>query len=173
MACFIMATGAGLISGVPNTKNDFTVYGVRHSTTSELYVGVGGPGGCVPTKFLDTSDKNAIKVVYVPSREGVYRIEIKFAGVHVRGSPFKVPIRGRAPQLTLEEKASRRGLQEIFDTLTRSMGPECSPVSLPGRAGEAVHVRLRLSAGPVQERDQPVGRLHSRQRTRPALWTLR
>jgi hypothetical protein len=103
MASFIMATGSGLISGVPDTKNDFKVYGSRNMTDKELYVAVGGPGH-VQTRFLDTSDKNAIKVVYIPSKVGEHRIEIKFGGVHIRGSPFKVVVRGRAPPLTLEEK---------------------------------------------------------------------
>ena len=101
-----MATGAGLISGVPKTKNDFKIYGIRHSTDKELYVAVGGPGDC-ETYFIDTSDKNAIKVVFVPTKAGFpLRIVIKFGGIHIRGSPFKVPIREcKAPPLTLEEKA--------------------------------------------------------------------
>ena len=67
---------------------------------------IAGPnGGCVPLRFVD-SDRNAIKVVYIPTREGEHKIFIKFGGVPIKGSPFKVQIRGRAPFLTLEEKVS-------------------------------------------------------------------
>jgi hypothetical protein len=50
------------------------------------------------------SDKNAVKVVYKPNHEGEHKIFIKFDGFQIKGSPFKVQVRGRAPWLSLEEK---------------------------------------------------------------------
>lgn len=77
MVSFIMANGAGLITGVPGIRNDFTIYGIKQKTKNELYVYIAGPnGGSVPLKFVDT-DKNAIKVYYKPSLEGEHKVYIK------------------------------------------------------------------------------------------------
>lgn len=54
-------------------------------------------------KFEDCSDKNGIRVVYKPFKEGEHKVFIKFDGMQIKGSPFKVQIRGRAPLLMLEE----------------------------------------------------------------------
>lgn len=53
MAGLIMANGAGLITGVPNMKNDFKIYGIKSKAKKELYVYIAGPDGrCVPLKFV-------------------------------------------------------------------------------------------------------------------------
>ena len=105
MSSFVMVSGSGIISGVPGTNNDFKIYGMKNSIKKELYVYIAGPnGGSIPCKFDDCSDRNAVRVVYKPFKEGEHKVFIKFGGVQVKGSPFKVQIRGRTPFLTLEEK---------------------------------------------------------------------
>ena len=112
-----MLTDLTFASGI---KNDFSIYGIKSTTKKELYVYIAGPnGGCIPLRFID-SDKNAIKVVYIPRIEGEHKVFIKFGGVPIKGSPFKVQIRGRAPFLTLEEKVGRAHPPDSLKTILPS-----------------------------------------------------
>ena len=52
MSSFVMASGSGLLTGVPGINNDFKIYGIRSKTKKELYVYIAGPnGGCIPLRF--------------------------------------------------------------------------------------------------------------------------
>ncbi|XP_015782043.1 filamin-C isoform X2 [Tetranychus urticae] len=90
----VMAIGSGLISGRTNTTNEFTVY-TNRSGYHGLSVGIDGPSRA-EIKYTDNHD-GTIKVSYIPSIPGEYMITIKFDGINLSGSPYKVRIRGDEP----------------------------------------------------------------------------
>jgi len=90
----VMAIGPGLISGRTNTANDFTVYTNRGGCHG-LSVGIDGPSRS-EIKYHDNHD-GTVKVTYIPSLPGEYKLVIKYDGLNVGGSPYTVRIRGEEP----------------------------------------------------------------------------
>ncbi|RWS31582.1 Filamin-C-like protein [Leptotrombidium deliense] len=95
MASLVIATGSGLISGVPHTYNDFSVY-TNRSGIGGVSVIVDGPSRC-DVKYKDTYE-GYVRVSYYPAAPGEYRIYVMFDGINVTGSPFKVRIHGKRPK---------------------------------------------------------------------------
>jgi len=87
----VMAIGSGLISGRTNMANDFTVYH-NGKGYGGLSVAVEGPSKS-DIRYSDNHD-GSVKVHYTPSIPGEYKINVKYDGFHLRGSPYTVMVRG-------------------------------------------------------------------------------
>ncbi|RWS17721.1 filamin-A-like isoform X4 [Dinothrombium tinctorium] len=125
MASLVIATGSGLISGVPNTYNDFNAY-INGFGIGGLSVNVDGPSRC-DVRFKDFRDGN-VKVSYLPTSPGEYRISVKYDGLAIRGSPFKVIIRGQQPRKYIPTR-------DREETMYRFQAPQqrAGPVRASGR----------------------------------------
>ncbi|XP_074594572.1 filamin-A-like isoform X1 [Brevipalpus obovatus] len=87
----VMAIGPGLISGRSNMINEFTVFTNRNGYHG-LSIAVDGPSRA-DIKYNDNRD-GTVKVTYYPTIPGEYRVSIKFDGIELRGSPYRVTVRG-------------------------------------------------------------------------------
>lgn len=87
----VMAIGPGLISGRANMINEFTVF-TNRTGYHGLSVAIDGPSRA-DIKYNDNHD-GTVKVTYYPSAPGEYRVTIKFDGIELRGSPYRVTVRG-------------------------------------------------------------------------------
>ncbi|XP_074594573.1 filamin-A-like isoform X2 [Brevipalpus obovatus] len=90
MAHLTMVSGSGLISGVAGTENHFNVYTGR-SGIGDLSVRIDGPSRA-EVKFIDNHD-GSVRVTYVPTLTGEYKVHIYLDGLTVPRSPFMVPVR--------------------------------------------------------------------------------
>ena len=86
----VSAIGSGLVSGRTNQTNEFTVY-TNGRGYGGLSVAMEGPSRA-DIRYEDNRD-GSVKVIYTPRVPGEYRINVKFDGISVRGSPFTVRIR--------------------------------------------------------------------------------
>lgn len=90
MASLAMVSGSGLISGVAGAENHFNVYTGR-SGIGYLSVRVDGPSRA-EVKFVDNHD-GSVRVTYIPSIMGEYRVHVAIDDIPVPRSPFKVNVR--------------------------------------------------------------------------------
>ncbi|XP_059081072.1 uncharacterized protein LOC131878933 [Tigriopus californicus] len=92
----IRAFGPGLEHGLLHTFHSEFICDARGAGPGHLTVKVRGPKGAFHTEMLSSSgpgrDNRIILCRYNPSEPGDYRIEIKWSGHHIPGSPFFVMI---------------------------------------------------------------------------------
>ncbi|XP_065219553.1 filamin-A isoform X2 [Planococcus citri] len=91
------AYGPGLVKGVVNEQNKFTVE-TRGAGTGGLGLAIEGPSEALMT-CKDNRD-GSCTVEYKPTEPGDYDITIKFADQHIPGSPYKVEV---APDIDVKK----------------------------------------------------------------------
>ncbi|XP_053202549.1 filamin-B-like isoform X1 [Panonychus citri] len=84
-----IALGQGLLSGKAKVFNDFTVH-TNPDAESGISIGIEGPSNA-QMRYTDNED-GSIKVSYKPMVPGYYKVTVKQNGLHLKGSPFDVPI---------------------------------------------------------------------------------
>ncbi|XP_074594574.1 filamin-B-like [Brevipalpus obovatus] len=85
-----IAIGNGLLSGRANIFNEFIVHTGSSDPEAGVSINVEGPDD-VELRHIDSNDAS-IKVQYKPLSPGYYWISVKQNGLHVKGSPFQVPV---------------------------------------------------------------------------------
>ena len=86
----VLAFGDGLQKALVTTPARFTVDISAVGAPEKLKVQASGPGECAAS-YVDK--KNGTFVYkYIAPRPGRYKIVVMYAGAHVRGSPFMVPV---------------------------------------------------------------------------------
>ncbi|XP_022174560.1 filamin-A isoform X1 [Myzus persicae] len=108
----ITAYGPGLMHGVSGEPSDFTIY-TKGAGAGGLSLAVEGPSKA-DISCHDNKD-GTVSVTYLPTAPGEYRISVKFADKHIKGSPYNTKVTGEG-----------RKRNQI------SVG-SCSEVSLPGQ----------------------------------------
>ncbi|XP_035216492.1 filamin-A-like isoform X2 [Stegodyphus dumicola] len=88
---FVTAHGPGLSRGVAGEPANFTIY-TKEAGAGGLDVAVQGPSQAEITCH-DNKD-GTVAVNYLPAAPGEYTISVKFAGKHIKGSPFTAKITG-------------------------------------------------------------------------------
>uniref|UniRef100_T1K256 Uncharacterized protein n=1 Tax=Tetranychus urticae TaxID=32264 RepID=T1K256_TETUR len=84
-----IALGQGLLSGKVKVFNDFIVH-TNIDAESGISIGIEGPSNA-QMRHVDNED-GSIKVQYKPMVPGYYKISVKQNGLHLKGSPFDVPV---------------------------------------------------------------------------------
>ncbi|CAH8606762.1 unnamed protein product [Schistosoma rodhaini] len=100
----VRVSGPGLISGLSNKPNQFTV-DTRDAGYAGLSLSIEGPSNA----DIECHDNNdgTCTVIYTPTEPGQYAINVKYANVHVPNSPFCVDIGGE-PSMKMMERITRR-----------------------------------------------------------------
>ncbi|GIY01877.1 filamin-A [Caerostris darwini] len=88
---FVTAHGPGLSRGIAGEPANFTIY-TKNAGAGGLDVAVQGPSQAEITCH-DNKD-GTVAVNYLPAAPGEYKISVKFAGKHIKGSPFTSKITG-------------------------------------------------------------------------------
>ncbi|XP_054724113.1 filamin-A-like [Uloborus diversus] len=88
---FVTACGPGLTRGVAGEPANFTIY-TKDAGAGGLSVLVEGPSQAEITCH-DNKD-GTVSVNYLPAAPGEYKIIVKFADKHIKGSPFTAKITG-------------------------------------------------------------------------------
>ncbi|GFU29293.1 filamin-A, partial [Nephila pilipes] len=88
---FVTAHGPGLSRGIAGEPANFTIY-TKNAGAGGLDVAVQGPSQAEITCH-DNKD-GTVAVNYLPAAPGEYKISVKFAGKHIKGSPFTAKITG-------------------------------------------------------------------------------
>ncbi|KAH8870338.1 Filamin-A [Schistosoma japonicum] len=96
--------GPGLISGLSNKPNQFTV-NTQDAGYAGLSLSIEGPSNA-DIECHDNHD-GTCTVIYTPTEPGQYVINVKYADVHVPNSPFCVEIGGE-PSMKMMERITRR-----------------------------------------------------------------
>ncbi|OON22312.1 Filamin/ABP280 repeat protein [Opisthorchis viverrini] len=101
----VRVTGPGLISGVANQPNHFTV-DTRDAGYAGLSLSIEGPSKAE----IDCQDNHdgTCSVMYLPTEPGMYIINVKYADVHVPNSPFTVDVGGKSLSRVTERITRRR-----------------------------------------------------------------
>ncbi|XP_065146018.1 filamin-C isoform X1 [Paramisgurnus dabryanus] len=86
----VRAYGPGLEEGLVNKPNRFTVE-TRGAGTGGLGLAIEGPSEA-KMSCKDNKD-GSCSVEYIPFTPGEYDVNITFGGLHIPGSPFRVPVR--------------------------------------------------------------------------------
>ncbi|CAH8854631.1 unnamed protein product [Trichobilharzia szidati] len=100
----VRVSGPGLISGLSNKPNQFTV-DTRDAGYAGLSLSIEGPSNA-DIECHDNHD-GTCTVIYTPTEPGQYVINVKYADVHVPNSPFRVDIGGE-PSVKMMERITRR-----------------------------------------------------------------
>ncbi|CAH8547224.1 unnamed protein product [Heterobilharzia americana] len=100
----VRVSGPGLISGLSNKPNQFTV-DTRDAGYAGLSLSIEGPSNA-DIECHDNHD-GTCTVIYTPTEPGQYVINVKYADVHVPNSPFCVEIGGE-PSVKMVERITRR-----------------------------------------------------------------
>ncbi|VDP98421.1 unnamed protein product, partial [Trichobilharzia regenti] len=100
----VRVSGPGLISGLSNKPNQFTV-DTRDAGYAGLSLSIEGPSNA-DIECHDNHD-GTCTVIYTPTEPGQYVINVKYADVHVPNSPFCVEIGGE-PSVKMMERITRR-----------------------------------------------------------------
>jgi len=151
----VMAIGAGLVSGRTNVQNDFTVYTNREGFGG-LSVGIDGPSRA-DIRYHDNHD-GTVKVTYTPYTAGAYKLTVKYDGIHVRGSPFEVRVRGDEPSISYTSTSSPT-FDRWGERRVGGMHPGVSRVRVSGR-GLYSGIRNVQNEINIDVRDAGPGRLH-------------
>ncbi|GFR00533.1 filamin-A [Trichonephila clavata] len=88
---YVTAHGPGLSRGIAGEPANFTIY-TKNAGAGGLDVAVQGPSQAEITCH-DNKD-GTVAVNYLPASPGEYKISVKFAGKHIKGSPFTAKITG-------------------------------------------------------------------------------
>lgn len=89
----VKVIGPGVEHGVLPIFQSHFVCDTRGAGAGQLTVRIRGPKGAFRVEMQRESQKDrAIHCKYDPTEPGDYRIEVKWAGDHVPGSPFNVMI---------------------------------------------------------------------------------
>ncbi|GAA48860.1 filamin-C [Clonorchis sinensis] len=101
----VRVTGPGLMSGVANQPNHFTV-DTRDAGYAGLSLSIEGPSKAE----IDCQDNHdgTCSVMYLPTEPGMYVINVKYADVHVPNSPFTVDVGGQSLSRVTERITRRR-----------------------------------------------------------------
>lgn len=88
---YVTAYGPGLVHGVCGEACNFTIT-TKNAGAGGLSLAVEGPSkaeiGCVDNK------DGTVSVSYLPTAPGEYKVGVKFADKHIKGSPFSAKITG-------------------------------------------------------------------------------
>ena len=152
----VMAIGSGLISGRTHMNNDFTVYHNGRGYGG-LAVAVEGPSRS-DVKYSDNHD-GSVKVNYMPSVPGEYKITVKYDGINVRGSPFTVRIRGEDSSVGHSSSVSTPLGGHLYPHSARHAHPSIANVRVSGRGlySGISNVQNEIT---VDVREAGSGRLH-------------
>lgn len=99
----VKVSGRGIVEGMANEVNEFTV-NTKEAGYGGLSLSIEGPSKA-DIECKDNDD-GTCGVTYKPTEPGTYIINIKFADVHVPGSPFSVKIGGE-PSSRITERITR------------------------------------------------------------------
>lgn len=106
----VRVSGPGLISGICNKPNQFTV-DTRDAGYAGLSLSIEGPSNA-DIECHDNHD-GTCSVIYTPTEPGQYVINVKYADAHVPNSPFCVEIGGEASAKLMERITRRREAAKI------------------------------------------------------------
>ncbi|XP_036366037.1 filamin-A isoform X2 [Octopus sinensis] len=121
----VKVTGRGIVEGMANQVNEFTV-NTKEAGYGGLSLSIEGPSKA-DIECKDNDD-GTCGVTYKPTEPGTYIINIKFADVHVPGSPFSVKIGGE-PSSRITERITRH--REAADIT--HIGSQCElSLKIPG-----------------------------------------
>ncbi|XP_015782662.1 filamin-A isoform X2 [Tetranychus urticae] len=135
----VTAAGPGLTHGIAGEPSDFTIY-TKGAGNGGLQVAVEGPSKA-DIQYVDNSD-STVSVSYLPILPGEYKIVVKFAGRHIKGSPFTAKITGegrKRAQLSVGHssevslKCSEKDIRNLAATIVAPSGLEepCFVKKLP------------------------------------------
>lgn len=88
---YVTAYGPGLVHGVANEPTQFHI-STKGATSGGLNVAVEGPSKA-DINYHDNRD-GTVTVTYLPAAPGDYKITIKFANEHIKGSPYTAKVTG-------------------------------------------------------------------------------
>ncbi|OQR80177.1 filamin-C-like [Tropilaelaps mercedesae] len=88
---YVTAYGPGLVHGVANEPTQFHI-STKGAASGGLNVAVEGPSKA-DINYHDNRD-GTVTVTYLPAAPGDYKITIKFANEHIKGSPYTAKITG-------------------------------------------------------------------------------
>lgn len=121
----VKVSGRGIVEGMANEVNEFTV-NTKEAGYGGLSLSIEGPSKA-DIECKDNDD-GTCGVTYKPTEPGTYIINIKFADVHVPGSPFSVKIGGE-PSSRITERITRH--REAADIT--HIGSQCElSLKIPG-----------------------------------------
>lgn len=133
----IQAFGPGLEHGLLHTFRSEFICDARGAGPGHLTVKVRGPKGAFHTEMLSSSgpnhDNRIILCRYNPSEPGDYRIEIKWSGHHIPGSPFYVMIFDTQRELAHFFEYTREGSRDRsldFRPMSSSLDPRWDNMSM-------------------------------------------
>lgn len=135
----VTAAGPGLTHGIAGEPCDFTIY-TKGAGGGGLQVAIEGPSKA-EIQCVDNSD-STVSVSYLPILPGEYKIIAKFAGRHIKGSPFSAKITGegrKRAQLSVGHssevslKCSEKDIRNLAATIVTPSGLEepCFVKKLP------------------------------------------
>ena len=89
----VTAFGPGLEDG--NKSGELTNFTVdmRQAGEGKLHVSMGGPGNTSTPVAIKDQANNMVKCEYTPSQPGEYFVDVKYEGVDIPNSPFKVVVK--------------------------------------------------------------------------------
>jgi len=113
------AYGRGVVDGVVNEENGFSVVAPAHGK-GKIAVKIEGPTS--EAKAEVKQNGNQYEVKYTPKESGVYRVHVTYDGKHIPGSIFTVLIRdyeslggeGKIVVFFSTTSASEKGRQDVF-----------------------------------------------------------
>ncbi|XP_049948482.1 filamin-A [Schistocerca serialis cubense] len=115
--------GPGVEHGVLATFQSRFICDTRGAGAGQLTVRVRGPKGAFRVEMQRESQKDrTILCKYDPTEPGDYRVEVKWAGEHVSGSPFVVMIFDTQEELTRFLQGSHSPNSELYGSVGYSTG---------------------------------------------------
>lgn len=126
----VTASGAGLTHGIAGETCNFTIY-TKGAASGGLQVAIEGPSKA-EINCHDNKD-GTISVSYLPLSTGEYKINVKFAGKHIQGSPFTPKITGegrKRAQISVGHKSefslkvSEKDIKNLAATIVAPSGLE-------------------------------------------------
>ncbi|XP_061582652.1 filamin-B-like isoform X1 [Cololabis saira] len=141
----VVATGPGLQQGLTDQPNNFSII-TRGAGIGGLGITVEGPS---ESKMSCKDNKDgSCSVEYVPFTPGLYDVNITYGGEHIRGSPFKVPVKDVVDSSRVRVSGPgvgsgvRANIPQSFTVDCRKAGEAPLAVSVAGPKGVAEPVEV-------------------------------
>ncbi|XP_043237014.1 filamin-A-like isoform X4 [Amphibalanus amphitrite] len=129
---YVTAHGPGLVHGITGEPANFTI-STKDAGAGGLSLAVEGPSKA-EISCHDNKD-GTVSVSYLPTSPGEYKVAVKFADKHIKGSPYSVKVTGEGrkrnqvslgsqSEVTLPGKVTEKDIKALNASITAPSGLE-------------------------------------------------